>query len=245
VLVLRTLGAPERRALGGRRPRLLSGAARRAAPAGRAEPEPVPTARVTVVRPEPFPSRGEAAAWLASLRRDRAATDAELESAVRAVNRALAAYRAAAADPYAGDVSVSRALVARLGYGGGEAVAEGRFVDAVELPRGGARRPRRSMEARDERFAALLGGREERLAAEELVLRARADLNAGRAAEAALQARIALDALMAEDRERAPATQLEALGHAATGALEGRTPVGVEEAVTAMEAAIRRRRLGR
>jgi hypothetical protein len=161
------------------------------------------------------------------------------------VNRALAAYRAAAADPYAGDVSVSRALVARLGYGGGEAVAEGRFVDAVELPRGGARRPRRSMEARDERFAALLGGREERLAAEELVLRARADLNAGRAAEAALQARIALDALMAEDRERAPATQLEALGHAATGALEGRTPVGVEEAVTAMEAAIRRRRLGR
>jgi hypothetical protein len=214
-------------------------------PAGRAEPEPVPTVRVTVARPEPFPSRGDAGAWLASLRRDRAATDAELESAVRVLNRALAAYRAASADPYAGDVSVGRALVARLGYGSGEAVAEGRFAEAMELPRGGARRRRRSMEARDERFAALLGGREERLVAEELVLRARADLNAGRVREAALEARIALDALMAEDGERAPVDRLEAVSDAAGAALEGRTPVGVEEAVAAMEAAIRRRRFGR
>ena len=53
------------------------------------------------------------------------------------------------------------------------------------------------MEAPEERFAALLGGREESLPAEELVLRARADLNAGRLAEAALQARVAIEALLA------------------------------------------------
>ena len=53
------------------------------------------------------------------------------------------------------------------------------------------------MEAPEERFAALLGGRDEVLPAEELVLRARADLNAGRLAEAALQARVAIESLLA------------------------------------------------
>jgi len=234
VLVLRTLGAPERRRLRARRPRSVE----------RAEPEPVPTSRASVVRPEPFDSRGKADAWLASLRRDEAAVEAELEAALRVLNRALAAHRAAAAEPYAADVSAAHALVARLGYGPGEAVADGRFVDAIELPPVAQRRRRRSMEARDERFAAMLGGREERLVAEELVLRARADLNAGRTREAALEARIALEALIAELGERAPRDQLERVSAAANAALEGRGADGVEEAVAAMEAAIRRRRLG-
>jgi hypothetical protein len=230
VLVLGTLGAPERRTLRSRRARSVE----------RADPEPVPTSRVTVVRPEPFDSRGDAGTWLESLRRDEAAAEGELDAAVGVVNRALAAQRAAAADPYAADVSADHALVARLGYGSGEAVAEGRFVDAIELPRTGRRRRRRSMEARDERFAALLGGREDRLLGEELVLRARADLNAGRLREAALEARIALEALRAELGDRAPADQLEQVSEAARAALEGRSPVGVEEAVRAMETAIRR-----
>jgi hypothetical protein len=235
VLVLRTLAAPERRRLRGRRPR----------PVESAEPEPVPTARATVVRPEPFASREEADSWLASLRRDDRAVEAELDSALRVLNRSRAARRAAAGDPYAGDVSASHALACRLGYGSGEAVAEGRFADAVELPLAGAPRLRRSMQAPDERFAALLGGREEPLLAEELVLRARADLNAGREREAALEARIALEALVAELGERAPVDQRERIRAAANAALEGRAPAEVEEAVAAMEAAIRRRRHGR
>jgi hypothetical protein len=234
VLVLRTLGAPERRRLRARRARAVE----------RAEPEPVPTSRASVVRTEPFDSPVEADAWLASLRRADAAVEDELEAALRLLNRALAAHRAAAADPYAADVSAAHALVARLGYGPGEAVADGRFIDAIELPRVAERRRRRSMEAREERFAAMLGGREERLVAEELVLRARADLNAGRTREAALEARIALEALIAELGERAPRDQLERVSAAANAALEGRAPAGVEEAVAAMEAAIRRRRLG-
>jgi hypothetical protein len=234
VLVLQTLGAPERRALRGRRPRSIE----------RAEPEPVPTTRATVVRPEPFDPPDEARAWLESLRGDRAAVDAELDAALRVVNRGRAAQRTAAADPYAADVSADHALVARVGYGSGEAVAEGRFIEAIELPRAGQRRRRRSMEARDERFAALLGGRVERLVGEELVLRARADLNAGRSREAALEARIALEALMAELGDQAPADQLERVSQAANAALEGRRPTGLEAVVAAMEAAIRRRRLG-
>jgi hypothetical protein len=235
VLVLRTLAAPERRLLRGRRAR----------PVESAEPEPVPTARATVVRPEPFASLADADSWLAARRRDDEAAQTELDRALRIVNRARAAQRAATGDPYAGDVSADQALACRLGYGSGEAVAEGRFADAIELPRSGAGRPRRSMDSPDERFAALLGGREEPLLAEELVLRARADLNAGREREAALEARIALEALVAELGERAPLDQRERIRHAANAALEGQAPGELEEAVAALEAAIRRRRLSR
>lgn len=235
MLVLRTLSAPERRRFRGRRPRSIDAAAA----------EPVPTTRATVVRTEPFGSLSEAGAWLSSLRRDEAALEVEFDSSLVVLNRAMAAQRAAAADPYARDVSAEHALVARVGYGSGDAVADGRFVEAIELPPRGTRRSRRSMESRDERFAALLGGREERLVGEELVLRARADLNAGRAREAALEARIALEALIVDLGENAPVDQMDRVREAANAALEGRDPDGLGEAVAAMEATLRRRRLER
>jgi hypothetical protein len=224
VLVLGTLGAPART----RRPRSVDAA----------EPEPVPTSRATVVRPSPFDSGAE---WLADLRADKEALDAELSTAFAALNRALRAWRAAAADPYVGELSYDRALVARVGYGGGDALADGRFTEALELPRPGAQRVRRSMESPEERFAALLGAREAQLVAEELVLRARADLNAGRPREAALQARVALEALdLAEHRD--------AVGLAANAALLGDLSGGevqaLTEAVKGMEVALRRHRLG-
>lgn len=239
VLVLSTEGAPERRRL-----------QRRSRRVEHAEPEPVPISRATVVRPEPFGSGDEADAWLDALREDDAAVEAELDASVRTLNRALRARRAATADPYLTEVSASHALVTRVGYGRGDAVAEGRFGDALEL-RGGGRRVKRSLEAPEERFAALLGGRERPLVGEELVLRARADLNAGSEREAALQARVAVEALIAElgaggaslDEHRA------AVGEAANAALRGELPAAVAaalaEAVTAMEAALMRHRLGR
>jgi hypothetical protein len=242
VLVLSTLGAPERRRLAGAR----SGGSRGRGRGRRiesAEPEPVPTARATVVRGTPFPTRDEAAGWLAS-----ADLDAELDSAIAVLNRALHAHRVAAADPYVTEVSAERALVVRIGYGSGEEVAEGRFGECVELPRSGRRRARRSMEAPEERFAALLGGREEVLPAEELVLRARADLNAGRVAEAALQARVAIEALLATVGSDAVAAHREAVAEAANAALRGEllgtSAAALEDAVAAMELALKRRRLG-
>jgi hypothetical protein len=237
VLVLGTLGAPERRRLRGRRAR----------PVDDAEPEPVPTSRATIVRPKPFGSREEAARWLADLRANDAAMESELDAALRILNRALRALRAATADPWLSEVSADRALVVRFGYGRGEAVAEGRFGDALELPRAGARRVKRSMEAPDERFAALVGAREKALAGEELVLRARADLAAGRPREAALQARVALEALIAELPESALQEWRGPVGEAANtalhGELEAAETANIEEAVQAMEAALRRHRL--
>jgi hypothetical protein len=234
VLVLGTLGAPERHWLKDRRPREVD-----AAP-----PEPVPTSRVTVVHPDPFPSPEAAAAWLGELRRDTGARDAELERALAVLNRALRAQRAAAADPYVADVSAERALVVRIGYGRGEAVADGRFGEAFELPRAGARRVKRSMEAPEERFAAILGGHETPLAAEELVLRARADLDAGRSREAALQARVAIEALLAETGEDSLEEQREMVIAAARAALADEPVSGLDGALAAMEALLRRRRLG-
>jgi hypothetical protein len=238
VLVLQTLGAPERRRLRGRRGRDLS----------EAGAEPVPTTRATLVRTRPLGSLEEAEAWLAELRSDADRTAAELESAGGLLNRALHLYRVAAADPYARDVSAGAALVARIGFGGGDEMADGRFERAWEPPRE-RRRPRRTMEAPDERFAALLGGRELALPCEELVLRARADLDAGRSREAALEARVALEALLAELGEDQPsAADRATVGEAANAALRGDPPPELErrlaEAVERMEAALRRRRLG-
>jgi hypothetical protein len=245
VLVLRTLGAPQRRLLGGRRGRPVEGA----------EPEPVPTSRATVVRAEPFESATAAGEWLAPLRGE--AADEEIALGVATVNRALHAHRLAFADAFVAEVSRERALVARIGYGAGDEVAEGRFAEAWELPPGGPRRrARRSMEAPEERFAAILGGREPALVCEALVLRARADLDAGRLREAALEARVALEALLAELGGDGPtaaaagelAGERAAVGDAANAALRGDLTgdqaAALADAVGRMEAVLRRRRLG-
>ncbi len=165
------------------------------------------------------------------------------------LNRALRAWRVARADPYVAEVSADRALVARVGYGAGDSVVDGRFAEALELPRAGAGPVRRSMEAPEERFAALVGGRASVLAGEELVLRARADLDARRPREAALQARVALEALIAELPSAAELPEHRgAIGSAANAALRGDPPAdsvaALTEAIEAMETALRRHRLG-
>ncbi len=243
VLVLTTLGAPQRRFLSGRKGRDVA----------EAQPEPVPTSRATVTRATAFADPADATEWLTGLRGDIEAADAEVEDALTVLNRAIRFYRAARADPHARDVSATSALVVRIGYGPGDAVADGHFSDAWELPRE-RRRVRRSMEAPEERFAALLGGREDLLACEELVLRARADLDAGRFREAALQTRVALESLLAEMPEipgnRRPALEAdrEVVGRAANAALTGELAVDLAEdlgeIVVRMESALRARRLG-
>ena len=209
--MLRTLGALQRRALGRRRPKGVEGA----------DAEPVPTARATIVRAKPFDSAAEADAWLDAT---AANSDDAVATATRELNFVLRAHRAAAADPYARDVRADHALVVRLGYGEGEQVAEGRFGRAVELPKTPPKRKRGDALAPQERLAAVLGGRAQLLVGEELVLRARLDLDAGRSREAALQARVALEALLGELDERfgAPLRPLrEPVAKAANRALDG------------------------
>ena len=244
--MLRTLGAPQRRLLRGRRGRELS----------QADPAPVPTSRATVVRPTAFASRQGAEEWLGGLRTAREQADGELGSALDVLNRGLRALRLSSADPHVREVSLSDALVTRIGFGAGEALADGRFGAAWELPRRESRRAKRSMEAPDERFAAILGGREQALPCEELTLRARADLDAGAPRQAALQARVALESLLSDIGGSLPDDMREALegdrgpiGSAANAALRAElSEAAVEElgaAVARMEAALKRRRLGR
>ncbi len=242
VIALKTLGAPERRMLRGKRARSVSDA----------DIEPVPTTRATMIAAEPFASPLEAEAWLSALRRDRDALNAEARLGAAELNRMLRAHRAAAADPWAAiECSPAHALVVRVGYGSGDQVAEGRFDDALELPRteaGALSRGRRGdVIGPAERLAAILSGRDELLACEELVLRARADIEAHRPREAALQARIALEAVLAElapEDDELIATRAE-IGDAANAALKGDPPEhlqsAVAHAVERMERALRRR----
>lgn len=243
VVVLSTAGAPRRR----RRPR------RRAKRLNDADPGLVPTARAGVVRPTAFGSEEEASAWLEELRRDRDLLDREVETAVRALNGVIRAHRAAAADPYARDVLAERALTVRVGHGTGEQVASGRFSAACEAPPTTPRTRRRERLTPQERLAAILGGRDRLLASDELVLRARADLRAGRRREAALQCRIALECVLAEldgdelgDLRGQLEEHREDVSAAATAALTAEPAdellARVDDAVGRMEAAIRRHR---
>jgi hypothetical protein len=238
VIVLRTQGAPQRGVLRGRSPRRTDSG----------EVEAVPTSRLTVVRAQPFGSDEEAERWLSDLRGDKGALEREASDAAAAVNRFLRAHRAAAADPWARDVSTEHSLVARVGYGDGDQVAEGRYASAYELPRKRPSSRRREDLAPAERLASIVGGREQQLACEELVLRARADIEAGRPREAALQARVALEATIAEVSEAGDLTgHRDSVAQAANAALDGdpepQLQAAVEESVRDMEAVLRRRRL--
>ncbi len=183
VIVLVMLGAPERRRLAPRR--------RQAPP--EPEPTPVTTTRVTIVDVgRPLEDPDQAARWL-----DRAG-DAELDEGIEILNRALHAFRLATSDPYLGPVTRRQAIVARVGFGAGEQVADGLWTDARELVQAEGRQRRVQVLSPQARLAAVLGSREQPLVCEELALRARLDLEHRRSREAALQVVVALDAAVAE-----------------------------------------------
>jgi hypothetical protein len=150
-----------------------------------------------MIRPEPLGDAEAAAGWLARIRQDDDAIDRELGDALRTANLALHAQRTATLDPFLADVAAEHALAVRIGYGEGEALADGRWSEAVELPRGTRRRRLESL-APQERIAGVLGGRETLDPATGAILRARADLDAGRMRDVALQLRIGLEALLAD-----------------------------------------------
>jgi hypothetical protein len=181
-------------ATGLRRGRRRRGRAREA----ERDPPPVPITRLTVIRPGGFATADEAEAWLERSAADAEEADGLAVSALGIVNRALHAHRVATQDPGMGGVSVSLALATRLGFGTGDELADGRWSEAVELPPPAGPRRRADALRPQERMAAQLGRRERVDACETLLLRARADLDAERGREAALQLRVGLEALLAE-----------------------------------------------
>jgi hypothetical protein len=120
----------------------------------------------------------------------------------------LHAHRIASADAYTHEVSPEQALVIRAGWGEGEQVAYGQWLHAQELnwstierrasPRRRRRRGRSSALRPQERLAVLLGARGAALLCEELVLRARLDLDHGRVELAAIELERAFAAALSE-----------------------------------------------
>jgi len=188
VLVARTFGAPAP-------PRRL----RRRPKPQRADPDaakPVPVTELTVIEAEAV--SGDPGVWLGEIRSDEARRDELVERGLAHVARALAARRIATADPAIPDPTLDAAIAVRVGFGDGDALVDGRYEEAIELPREPSRRSRAAALRPQERMAALLGARERALVCEELIIRARADLDAGRVREATLQVRVGLEALLAE-----------------------------------------------
>ncbi len=251
VVVLGTLETARRR-----RSRGVRGRGR---PEATPAPEPVATARATVIDPLPVASERQARGWLAELDDER-----EIAAAAETVNRVLFAHRIATADPHVHELAPAHALVVRAGWGEGEQVAYGRWLHARELP---LERPRvrRSAALRpQERLAVLLGARGDALVCEELALRARLDLEQGRLAHAALELEQAYAAALEElpgegradlDERLAELAQLRAgVAAAAHAALDGAAgePTAtaasaqpdaqqIRHALTRLEAALRAR----
>lgn len=242
ILVLRTLGAPERR---------RSLRRRRFRPAAvQPPPTPVPTTRATLIGATPLSDSGEQ--WL---------KDADLEdeagNALGVLNAVVHQHRSAASDPRVPELTRGLALVVRVGYGAGEQVADGRWSAAVEIAAPApARRERSGVLRPQERLAAMLGGRDVALACEELTLRARLDADAGRWREAAFQMRVALEAAIAElgpwsgnpglaERIEELRALRPAIGDAANRALDGgldESSIGaVRHGLERVEAALRAR----
>jgi hypothetical protein len=254
VLVVRTLGSPPQPH---RRRRRTKGV--EPEPAA----EPLPVARVTAIRAfAPFADEDAARRWLEEATEADETADEIVADAVALLNRALHAQWVAAAERHSAELTPERAVAVRIGYGAGEEVADGRFSSAREVDvwaTGASRRRRREEGMRpQERVAAVLGGRERFDVCETLLLRARADLDAGREREAALQLRVGLEALLAarggttrddghgeviatlrENRREAGDAANEAL----TGELSAQRLEQVAELLALCERVLRRRRV--
>ena len=219
---------------------------RRATPAepGATAPEPVPVTRAVVIAAEPFPDAGAAAGWLRDRRgRDAAADD--VEQALELVNHAVAAHRVAAQDPHVRDLVAADIQRVRLGYGTGDDVVEGSWREAIVIPLEQAkRRTRRRMLSPQEEMAGMLSGRRPAgRPSEELLLRARLDLDHGRPVEAALVTRAATEALAAEGHGSGDAAAANRLAQAAlTGELSPDETEALADLLASLERFARRRR---
>lgn len=254
VLVLLRIGAP--RAAGKRRRRGREVEAD-------TEPQALALTRVTAIRAfAPFEDPGEAARWLDEACEAEETIEVLVAEGLALLNQALHAQAVATANPNSqAELDAEAAERVLIGFGSGEEVADSRFTTAreVDTETRSSRRRRREEELRpQERVAAVLRGREQLDACETLLLRARADLDANRNREAALQLRVGLEALLVElknaltdpDHEKDMGTLSERrseAGEAANAALRGDLDpaqlANVEELLRICERVLRRRRV--
>jgi hypothetical protein len=153
---------------------------------------------------------GDGAAAGAAMARWRAdATSAEplVHEALVVLNRAVRAYRAAAAHPYVVEVSRTDARAVRIGYGGADLV-RGEWEDAVVLPAPQESRLGRAARLRPTEIVAdVLAGRGSVLDGEDVLLRAVLDIEQGRPDAAAGQLELAVALLIDEPAGPGPRMQ--------------------------------------
>lgn len=254
MLVVQTLGAPPAPGRRRRRPKPSDPSL---------PPASLPLTRVTSIRAfAPFEDETQAARWLDQATEAVDTADILVGEGIELLNRALHAQALAAADPHLNSLPPERAVAVRIGYGSGEQTASGECAAAREVDvwaTGASRRRQRQEDLRpQERLAGMLGGREPADPCETLLLRARADLDAGRRREAALQLRVGLEALLVElkgavadpGHERDMGTLSERrqqAGEAANAALGGELTSAqahdVRELLEVCERVLRRRRV--
>ncbi|MGK2954254.1 MAG: hypothetical protein ACSLFI_01095 [Solirubrobacterales bacterium] len=156
----------------------------------------------TVIRAYgPLGSDSLAKEWLARLADDEFTQDL-LDEALGSLDRAFAAEAAATGRPWVQPPVLDQILTAKIGFGDGDRVADGRFIEAYDVDaRDGTASPRRERISRTRplaRIAAILGGKDQALACEFLLPRVRADLDAGRVYPAALAIETAVRATVVE-----------------------------------------------
>lgn len=165
-------------------------------------PVTVTVSVVTVIRADqPYESEAEAEAWM-NRALDSDFTGEILDDAIAALDRVRAADASASGIAFGTRTTIGSMLTARIGFGEGEQVASGRFLDALEVDaRGGSSEKRRERLARTgstARTASLLGDREPPTACEVMIPRIRLDLDSGNEAAARLAIGPAASATISE-----------------------------------------------
>jgi hypothetical protein len=165
-----------------------------------------------------FDDHPAADAAMAGWRADGASAEPLVHEALVVLNRAVRAYRAAAADPYVVEVTRADARAVRVGHGGADLV-RGDWDDAVALPAQQASRLGRADRLRPaEIVAAVLAGRAPILDGEDVLLRAVLDIEQGRPDVAAVQLELAVRLLL--DEPAGPGSRLPWGRDRATGVRE-------------------------
>jgi hypothetical protein len=151
-------------------------------------------------------------------RSDPAGAEPLVQEAVAVLNRAVRAYRAAAADPYVAEVTRDDARAVRIGYGGADLV-RGDWDDAVVLPPTRASRLGRAAQLRPAEIVAdVLAGRAPVIDGEDVLLRAVLDIEQGRPDVAAVQLELAIGLLAGEPA--GPGSRLDGLRERCAGVRE-------------------------
>lgn len=209
VLVVRTIGAPPPKAgLFGRKGAPVA--------TGEAPRELAVTIATVIFGTRILPDAATTKRFYEGVQADPDKRDQWVQAALVIVNRAIAAYRACAADPYVIEITTLDPRAIRLGHGVAELVSVGKWEEAVVVPP-----PPPIRLTRDERvmptqaLATVLVDKGEILESEELILRAVLDLEQGRPRAAAVGFAGAFELLLGEFSGRVLAgsvrTRLEAL----------------------------------